>query len=416
LLRSKGFMAFLVTQFLGAFNDNLYKMVVQLLVLSRGFTAHTEHALLSLASIIFILPGFFFSGYAGYFADTYSKQRVLQITKSLEIVAVVLAFLALNMNNAFFVFVVLFLLSTHSAFFSPAKYSILPEMLPQRELSRANGLLELTTFVAIIFGTALGGVLMSTWRAQQSRISFVLIALAVIGTLTSIGIPRVLPSGANKKFKWDPFTEIYGGLKKLRQHRVLLVTILAISYFFGVGLAAQLNILLFTRDILHVTELGTGLLTALLGLGIGVGSIAAGALSGDEIEYGLVPVGALGISGFTILLGVAAWSIPMAAVWFFFLGFFCGLFVVPLNAILQTEPEAQEKGQLLATNNCLNAVAMLLASGIMWALLSFFHLGPQLIFIVIGITTCVGLSMALMAVPLFFKRFLVWLRVLPGSA
>lgn len=132
----------------------------------------------------------------------------------------------------FFVFVVLFLLAAHSAFFSPAKYSILPEMLPQRELSRANGLLELTTFIAIIFGTALGGVLMSTWRAHQDRISFVLIALAVVGTLASIAIPHVPPSGATKKFSWDPFREIYNGARKLRQNKLLLVTILAISYFF----------------------------------------------------------------------------------------------------------------------------------------------------------------------------------------
>lgn len=173
---------------------------------------------------------------------------------------------------------------------------------------------------------------------------------------------------------------------------------------------AQLNILLFARDILHVAELGTSLITALLGLGIGLGSVAAGALSGDEIEYGLVPVGALGISGLTILLGVGSWSVAGASVLFFFLGFFCGFFVVPLNAILQTEPDSHEKGQLLATNNCLNAFAMLLASGIMWALLSLIHLGSQHIFMVIGMTTCVGLSLALWVEPLFFKRFLAWLQ------
>lgn len=199
LLRRPGFPALLCTQFLGAFNDNLYKMIVSLLAVTAALTAGGGSQYLSLAGAVFILPYLLFSGYAGYVADVFDKRSVLIVTKAAEIGVMGLALLALLSGRIELSLAMLFLMALQSVFFSPAKYGILPEILPEAELSRANGHLEMSRYAAIILGTAIGGVLLSAWGEHPAYIGLVLIGIAAVGTLSSLGIAVVPKSGASSR-------------------------------------------------------------------------------------------------------------------------------------------------------------------------------------------------------------------------
>ena len=216
-LRIPGLQAFLWTQFLGAFNDNVFKIIVSFYAMrvlgpERG---------IPLAATVFVLPFLLFSGWSGHLADAYSKRTVLIWTKSLEILAMGLAVPALMLVESdpsravVLQLGVLFLLATHSTFFSPAKYGILPEAVPPSELSRANGLLEMNTFAAIVLGTSVGGELFQRWNDEPWVLGVVLVAIAIIGTAASFGIPRVRAARPGQPFAWNPFGEIGRGLARL---------------------------------------------------------------------------------------------------------------------------------------------------------------------------------------------------------
>src|SRR3954471_3591078 len=192
-LTQRGLQPFLWTQFLGAFNDNLFKIVVSMLAVHAAAQAHAGRQL-SLVGIVFILPFLLFSGYAGQLADVYSKRTVLVVTKSLEIVAAALGLIGFAFGHLQLTYLVLFLIALQATFFSPAKYGILPEMLPDSELSRANGILEMSTFVAIVLGTAAGGYLFEAWRANLWLIGVLVVGVAVAGTACSFRIPQVAAS------------------------------------------------------------------------------------------------------------------------------------------------------------------------------------------------------------------------------
>ena len=189
-LKHKGLQPFLWTQFLGAFNDNLFKIVVSMLAVQVVVPERAGREL-SIVSAVFILPFLLFSGYAGQLADVYSKRTVLVVSKSLEIVAATLGFVAFLFGHLQLTYAVLFLIALQATFFSPAKYGILPEMLPDRDLSRANGVLEMSTFMAIVLGTAIGGYLFEAMRAHLWLIGVLVVGVAVVGTALSFRIPHV---------------------------------------------------------------------------------------------------------------------------------------------------------------------------------------------------------------------------------
>lgn len=409
LVTNKGFMSFIATQFLGAFNDNFYKVVVQLLALTLLTSQAEKNTALTLASIIFVLPSLLFSGYAGHFADTFSKRHVLISTKLIEIIAMGLAFFALTALNINFILVVLFLMATQSTFFSPAKYGIIPEMLPVAGLSHANGLLQLTTFTAIILGTTLGTVAIHFFSSQQQTISFIQLMIATTGFLTSLWIHKVPASGRQQKLSINPYREIYLGFKRLGNEKVMLMAVLAISYFFGIGIVTQQTLLVFSKNVLHVSDLGTGALLATTALGIGLGSFIAGWLSGDNIELGLIPLGALGLGIIALLIGTLDTTIYTFFTLFAALGFFGGLYIVPLNALVQDMAKKQEKGRILATNNFLNYIAMLTMIGLLWCCTNIFHVSAQHVFIIIALMTFGVTFIALYHLPMFFIQLILWL-------
>src|SRR5262245_10588784 len=231
-LARRGLQPFLWTQFLGAFNDNLFKIVVSLLAVRLAASSADASFQLSLVGAIFILPFVLFSGYAGQLADVYSKRTVLIVTKSLEIVATALGLLAFTIGRLELTYVVLFLFAVQATFFSPAKYGILPEVLPDSELSRANGVLEMTTFAAIVLGTAFGSFMFDTWHAQLWIVGAIVVAIAIVGTAASFGIPHVQPAVAGGRISLNPWSEIAAGVQRLAGDRVLWMTVLGISYFW----------------------------------------------------------------------------------------------------------------------------------------------------------------------------------------
>src|SRR3972149_5715322 len=410
LLKNFGFQSFLCTQFLGAFNDNIYKMVVSLFAVETALrTGHGGSIYLSLAGTVFILPFIMFSGYAGHLADVFNKRSVLIVTKSFEILAMGLAVFALWSGRIDFMRVVLFLMATHSTFFSPAKYGIIPEMLPEKDLSRANGLLEMSTFLAIIMGTAIGGLIFGVWKERVGWIGIFVVVTAVIGTSTSFGISRVPPSGASNKFRLSPWGEISVGLKRLYSNKLLFMTVMGISYLWFIGALLQMDILLIGKEVMRLDDKWIGLLVAFLAIGMGAGGILAGKLSGDRIEAGLVPLGSLGMGLFSIALSYSTSSFAMTAISLIFLGFAGGVFVVPLNALLQQKSGAQEKGRMIAANNFVNTIGVLLASGILWLLRDMFGIGADWIALIAGVFSFAITGIIIRELPDFLLRFILYI-------
>jgi len=409
LLTALGFQAFLWTQFLGAFNDNLYKIVVAMLAVHVATSAGGGSGHLSLVGAVFILPFFLFSGYAGHIADVSSKRTVLIVTKALEIVAMALGFVAFLSGRIDLMLGVLFLMALQSTFFSPAKYGILPEMFPDRDLSRANGLLEMTTFLAIILGTSIGSLVFAMWKDRLAWIALTLIGIAIAGTITSLAISRVPPSGSQKPFRLNPWAEIGEGLTRLYQERTLWLTVVGIAYFWFMGALLQMDIILLGKEVMELEDFWIGILGAFLAIGIGIGSVAAGRLSGDKVELGLVPLGSIGIGGFSILLASSTASYAQTVTALLLLGFSGGLFIVPLNAVLQQKSGREERGRVIATSNFVTTGGVLLASGVLWTLRDLFQLQADRIILVFGLFTLLGTVYILRILPDFLIRFTLWM-------
>jgi acyl-[acyl-carrier-protein]-phospholipid O-acyltransferase/long-chain-fatty-acid--[acyl-carrier-protein] ligase len=404
-----GFPAFLWTQFLGALNDNLYKIIVAMAAVSGATTSNGGSAYLSLSGAVFILPFFLFSGYAGHAADVLSKRTVLVATKGLEVVAVVLGSFALLSGRIEPMLGVLFLMALHSAFFSPAKYGILPEMLPDHDLSRGNGLLEMTTFLAIILGTSIGSVMFAAWNDRSGLMGLVLIVVAITGMVASFGIRPVPPSGARKPFRINPWAEIAIGLGRLYSEKALWLTALGIAYFWFLGALLQLDIILLGKEVMGLDDFRTGMLITFLAIGIGLGSLAAGCLSAARVELGLVPLGSIGIGGFSLLLASSPSSYVQTATALCFLGMSGGLFIVPLNALLQQRSGREERGRLIATANFLTTGGVLLASGVLWALRDLLQVPADRIILILGLFTLLATAYILRLLPEFLIRFILWI-------
>ena len=406
-LKQPGFFAFFWTQLLGAFNDNFLKIVVSFVALDIAVRGHAGYV--EIIAFLFILPSALFSGYAGHIADVYSKRTILVSVKIFEIVVMLLAIAAFFTGHLESMLALVFLMGLHTAFFSPAKYGILPEMLPDKDLSRGNGLLEMSTFMAIILGTSVGSAIFSLWKHNLPLIGLLMLTIAIAGALTSLRIARVPPSGAVKLLQLNPLGEILDGLRRLRRDKPLWLTVIGISYFWFLGALVQINMLFFGKELLQLDEFHIGLLGTFLAIGIGVGSLAAGRLSGDHIELGLVPLGSVAMGVFLGLVALSSPSYSYTATALVGLGFSAGLFAVPLNAYLQQKAGREEKGQLIATNNFMNTIGIVLAAAIHWLLKTPLQLTPDTIIMLTGLLTLIGTITILYFLPDYFVRLILWL-------
>jgi len=410
VLKNGGFQAFLWTQFLGAFNDNAYRIIVSLRAVHIVAQADQSGKYLALAGAIFVLPSLLFTGYAGHLADVVSKRKVLIAVKFFEIAVMALGILVFFSQSVPLMFVVLFLMAVHYTVFSPAKYSIVPELVSDRDLSRANALLEMTTLVAIVLGTSAGPLLYKLWGAAEWRIGAALTAIAVAGCITSFRITRVPAAGASAPLRFNPFAEVADGTRHLLRDRPLWLAVMAISYFWFLGLLFQMDLLLFGRETLHITDdLLEGLLITSLSVGIGAGSMLAGRLSGDKVEIGLVPLGSIFMGVCSMGLYAARGSYAASMAMLILLGVAAGVFFVPLNAYLQQRSESAEKGRIIATNNIYNTLGMLLAAGTFYLCHDTLHISPPHVILAFGFVSLAITAYIVTVVDDFLIRFVFWM-------
>ena len=404
-----GFWSLIATQFQGAFNDNALKFLVLYLIIGSNLSPDEEETKVLLVGALFALPFILFSMTGGYLADKFSKRNVTIGTKFFEIGVMVFAIAGFWLHSMPMSLVALFLASTQGALFGPSKYGLLPEILPEKRLSWGNGVIELGTFLAAITGTLAGANLSHWFAGRQEYSGVVFLGLAIVGLVTSLGISRVPAADPHKKFQvnflWDLWVQ--GG--RIRKDRVLWLALLGNTYFFFLGALLQFDIVFYGRDVLHLAASHAGFLQAAIAIGIGVGSLAAGYLSGGKIEYGLIPLGASGITAFGFLLAIH--GLPFAAVMGLLaaLGFFGGFFIVPISALLQHRPEEEHRGGVLAGANLWSFIGILGASVVYYLAKHFAHFGPVSIFFWSSVGTLAALIYVLWLLPDSLLRLLLWI-------
>ncbi len=404
----RGFWSLIVTQFQGAFSDNVLKWLVVFMILGMNVSSTELHRVGELVTALFSLPFILFSMAGGFFADRFSKRTISVSVKVFEMGVMLLALAGFWSNQIPMLLGCVFLMGVHSSFFGPSKYGLLPELLPERKLSWGNGLIELGTFMAIILGTVAAARMSKHFHGHQTWSGIILIALAVIGFITSLGITRVPAADPGRKFHANFLSDLLAQLRLVRRDRALTLAFLGNTYFFFLGQLLQLNVFFYGAQILHLDEIGIGQLSIALALGIGLGSVAAGYLSGGKIEYGLVPLGAFGMSLVSAWLSVPGLSMNAALVRLSLLGFTGGFFIVPIAALLQHRPDPAKKGEVLAAANLLSFVGIFAASGAYYLLADVAGLSPGRIFFLGGVLTLAGAIYVLFLLPDALLRFLLW--------
>jgi 1-acyl-sn-glycerol-3-phosphate acyltransferase len=428
LLRERRFGPFFTTQFFGAFNDNLFKnaLVVLLTFQAAQWTSIKPELLANLAAAIFILPFFLFSATAGQLADKYDKARLTRLVKVLEIAIMLIAGAGFWLHSLNIMLVCLFLLGLHSTLFGPVKYAILPQHLRENELVGGNALIEAGTFIAILLGTLAGGLL-AGMAGGTLWITAGCLAVAIAGYLSSRGVPSAPPPEPGLKLNPNPITETWRNIGFARENRTVFLSILGISWFwlFGALLLAQFPA--YAKNVLGGTENSVTLLLATFTLGIGIGSLLCERLSAKQVEIGLVPFGSIGLTVFGIDLAFASPSglpgaplaiLPLLAapgtlhVLFdlFAIGLFGGFFIVPLYALVQVRSSAAHRARIIAANNIMNALFMVVGAGAAAGLLGAGLSIPVLF----GVAALCNGAVAIFIyglVPEFLLRFVVWLLV-----
>jgi acyl-[acyl-carrier-protein]-phospholipid O-acyltransferase/long-chain-fatty-acid--[acyl-carrier-protein] ligase len=408
--RQRGFWSLFVTQFQGAFSDNILKWLVISLITGMGFSNDKRDQLVGVVGAVFALPFILFSMAGGYFADRFSKRSVTIGIKVFEIFVMLLALCGLASNRLYLAIACVFLMEVHSAIFGPSKYGLLPELLPERKLSWGNGVLELGTFVSIIGGTVVGASLCKRFAGQQAWSGVVLIGLAGFGLFTSFGISKVPAANPTKKFRANFLADLWGQIKLIRKDRVLWLATLGNTYFFALAALIQFLIVIYARDVLNISDpQRSSYLQAATAIGIGLGSFAAGYLSGGKIEYGLIPLGSIGMTVLAALLGRRGLSFAHVAVDLSLLGFFGGFFIVPIAALLQHRPDRENKGGVLAAANLLSFVGIFAASGIYYLVTVVLHLSPPTVFVLTAVATLAGTIYLVCLLPDALLRFGLWL-------
>jgi acyl-[acyl-carrier-protein]-phospholipid O-acyltransferase/long-chain-fatty-acid--[acyl-carrier-protein] ligase len=405
----RGFWCLFVTQFQNALSDNVLKFLVTFLIVGMGLSETKRDQLVPVVGMLFALPFILFSMAGGFVADRFSKRSVAVTIKCVEIGIMSLATLGLWHTSIPILLTCVFLMSTHSAFFGPSKYGLLPELLPEKQLSWGNGVIGLGTFGAIIAGTVVAGRLSDFFGRNQLASGLILIALAAFGLTMSLGISRVPAADPQKRFRANFVTDFFAQLASVRRDRVLFLGVLGSAYIYFLGALLQPTIIFYGKDILHLTDTQSGLLQAALAIGIGIGSLAAGYLSGRKIEYGLIPLGMMGLTVFGALLsrpgltlGGVAWNLGL-------LGFFGGFYNVPVSAIVQHRPEAGKKGGVIATSALLSFIGIFIASGIYYVLAVGLHLKPQQVFLAGAGFSLAGCVYVVRLMPDSLLRLLLWM-------
>lgn len=377
-LLSKTFIGLLIAQFLAAFNDQAIHASAMFFAINQN--ALNEAQAISLMPILFYAPWALFCSIAGYYADKFSKRTSLVFWKIAEVGITLIALLGfwLGVQNIaagpWIVLSTVFLMGMHSAFFVPAKYGVMPEILKSHLLSRGNGLLESLSFLAVILGTVSGGVLSYQFRGQEYMIGVVLLGLAIIGALASLMITPMPAANPTRKFPAFVYLPVWDNLKGLLLSRPLAVAVIGLAFFTFIVAFTRATIYMHGESqIPRWTELKTSAIVGMVALGICFGSPLVGFLSGGKVELGLVPVGILGMVTSIVALAFNLTNIPILITLIITTGFFTGFYVVPLFTLIQQRAPKTSKGDAIATSNLINVTGAILASILFYVIVKFAH-------------------------------------------
>jgi hypothetical protein len=436
LLRQRRFAPLFWTQFLGAANDNVFKFSFTLFATYQaaqwgGTDGSTAGFIIG---AIFIAPFLLFSATSGQLADKYERSRLMRFVKDLEIAIMLIAAVGFLQKSSTLLYGCVFLMGLHSTLFGPVKYAYLPQHLKDVELTGGNGLVEMGTFVAILLGTIAGGLLVKTGDQAVYYVAGSCIALALAGRTVAHFIPHSPAPDPALAINWNPFTETWRNLKLAAQNRSLLHSLLGISWMWFVGSTFLTAITPFAREVLRGDENVVTLLLATFSVGVGLGALACERLSGRKVEIGLVPFGSIGMTVFAVDLwlaskgmggatptqagaqyaGVGAF-IAQPGHWrimfdLFMLALFSGFYSVPLYAVSQARAEPTHRARIIAANNILNALFMIVAALMSKALLDAGLTLAQL-FLVVGLMNAAIAVYIYTLVPEFLMRFLCWLLI-----
>jgi acyl-[acyl-carrier-protein]-phospholipid O-acyltransferase/long-chain-fatty-acid--[acyl-carrier-protein] ligase len=403
-----GFWSLIATQFQGAYSDNILRNLLLSMVVGMGLAKGARDSFVSEVTFLFSMPFVLFSMTGGWLADRISKRQVTIWTKVMEIASMVVATVGLAMHHMTLTLVALGLVATQAALFGPSKYGLLPELLPAKRLSWGNGIIELGTFLAIIVGTVTGAAMAERFRGEEVYAGYSLLGLALVGLFTSLGIDRVPAAAPEKKWRLNFLGDLWHQIGLMRRDRPLLLAVLGNTYFWFLGSLLFATVVVYGPDVLHVGQTRTAYLNAALAIGIGIGSMVAGLVSGNKIEYGLIPLGSIGMTGTGIVLGLMHVGLGGSAVLLALLGFWAGFFAVPVNALIQHRPAEEDKGGIIAAANLLSFVGIALSSGVYYVFTKFIHLNPRGVILAASVITGVGTVYVLLLLPEWFGRLILF--------
>ncbi|SFC07025.1 1-acyl-sn-glycerol-3-phosphate acyltransferases [Polaromonas sp. OV174] len=427
LLKQRRFAPFFWTQFSGAANDNLFKFGFTVMVTYQLSVSWLPPALAGLViGALFILPFLLFSATSGQLTDKFEKTRVIRFVKNLEVVIMLIAafgFMSKNVNVQVPVLLgCTFMMGLHSTLFGPVKFAYLPQALNERELTGGNGMVEMGTFVAILLGNIVGGLIVAIPQVGPDYVAMGCVLLALAGRVVAQFIPLAPSTDPNLKINWNPVSETWRNLKLANSNVVVFRSMLGISWmwFFGAVFLSQFPS--FAKEVMHGNEQVASLLLVVFSIGIATGSLLCEVLSKRHVEIGLVPLGAIGMSVFAIdlyfasrglppsdIMGVASfmarhyhWRVMMDLA---LLSLFAGLYSVPMYALIQLRSQPTHRARIIAANNILNALFMIVSAILAGALLKAEFSIPQ-IFLFVGLANAVVAFYIFMLVPEYLLRFI----------
>jgi len=425
LLTQRRFAPFFWVQFLGAGNDNVFKFAFTVLVTYQLQVSWLEPKMAGLViGALFILPFLLFSATSGQLADKYDKAVLIRFVKSLEIAIMVLAGWGFMHQHVPVLLGCVFLMGLHSTLFGPVKFAYLPQHLNERELTGGNGMVEMGTFVAILLGNVAGGLLIAVPEVGATYVAVACFAIALLGRVLAQVVPVSPATDPGLVINWNPVTETWRNLKLAHGNLVVFRSLLGISWmwFFGAVFLAQFPS--FARDVLHGNEQVASLLLVVFSVGIGVGALLCEMLSKRHVEIGLVPLGAIGMSVFSIDLYFASHALPpatmltlgqfmaQAAHWrvladLGLLSLFAGIYSVPMYALIQIRSQPTHRARIIAANNILNALFMIVSSLGVGVLLGAGFSIPQ-VFLITGVLNALVATYIFLLMPEYLLRFVAF--------
>ena len=425
LLRQRRFAPFFWTQFAGAANDNLFKFAFTVMVTYQLSVQWLAPAMAGLViGALFILPFLLFSATSGQLADKFDKTRLIRLVKSLEIAIMLLAAYGFFADQVAVLLACTFLMGVHSTLFGPVKFAYLPQVLNERELTGGNGMVEMGTFVAILLGNVAGGLLVAIPGVGHSTVALACVALALLGRLAAQQIPPAPATDPSLRINWNPVSETWRNLRLAHGQLAVFRSLLGISWmwFFGAVFLSQFPS--FAKEVLHGDAHVASLLLVIFSLGIGTGSLLCEVLSHRHVEIGLVPLGAIGMSLFSVDLYFATTTLPASAMmglgaflaqgahWrvmadLALLSLCAGLYSVPMYALIQLRSQPTHRARIIAANNILNALFMIGSSVIAGALLQAGCTISQ-IFLFTGLANALVAGYIFLLVPEYLLRFVSW--------